>query len=311
MTPNTQGETVIIAVNRFIRHLRSAGYAAATIKSYENGLSAFSRYLERDGICAIRQVTDQTIQAYQRFVMDCSLAPESKALKLRPVKRLFEHLVASNRLLLNPAADIVELTRRSRKIGPVLTVRQVSSLMAQPDMQTPIGVRNRAIMEVLYSTGIRLGELLGLQTADVNPGDQTIFVKRGKGATQRVVPLGGRAAGILADYLANVRPLLLGNRNVTPALFLTSRGTPITAGVMRAFMREYRKKAGIATPVSPHVFRRSCATHFLQNGANIRLVQQLLGHSSLKATHQYTQVLPVELKSIHDRTHPGVDDDAD
>jgi site-specific recombinase XerD len=311
MTSNAQSEKVIVAIENFIRHLRSTGYAAATVRSYAKGLSVFGRYLERAGIDTIRQVTDQTIHAYQQFVMDCPLAPESKALKLRPVKRLFEHLVESNRLLLNPAAGIVELTRRPRKVGPVLTVGQVKRLLAQADMLTPIGVRNRAIMEVLYSTGIRLGELLGLETSDADLKARMIFVRRGKGATQRMVPLGNQAAGRLSDYLAKVRPLLLGKREVIPALFLTSRGTPITAVVVRAFLRQYQQRAGIVIRVSPHVFRRSCATHFLQNGANIRFVQQLLGHASLKATHHYTRVLPVELKDIHDKTHPGVEDDTD
>jgi integrase/recombinase XerD len=302
---------VIVAVNNFVRHLRSSGYADATVKSYEKGLAAFGRYLEEEKICTIRQVTTDTIHAYQRITMDSLLAPESKALKLRPVKRLFEHLVESNQLLLNPAADIVEISRKYRKIGPVLTPRQMKRLLSKPDMQTPIGIRNRAVMEVLYSTGIRLGELLGLQMTDVDLDSLMVFIRRGKGATQRVVPLGESAAGILAVYMSQVRPVLAEGGQATPALFLTARGTPITACVIRAFLRAYRSMAGIVTPVSPHVFRRSCATHFLQNGAHIRFVQQLLGHASLKATHCYTKVLPVDLKATHQKTHPGVDDDAD
>lgn len=302
---------VIVAVASFIRHLRLSGYAKATIRSYEKGLEAFGLFLKGKKVCTIRQVTRDTIDEYKRLTMESSLAPESKGLKLRPVKRLFEHLVQSNQLLLNPAADIVEVSRRHRKIGPVLTRSQMKRLMRQPDMQTSIGIRNRAVMEVLYSTGIRLGELLGLQVEDVDLESLMVFIRRGKGATQRVVPLGKSAADILTDYLAQVRPLLVEGRQVTPALFLTGKGTPITEGAVRAFLRIYRAKAVILTPVSPHVFRRSCATHFLQNGAHIRFVQQLLGHASLKATHHYTKVLPVELKATHDKMHPGVDDDAD
>lgn len=160
MAPEKQTEDVIVAVEGFIRHLRSAGYAAATIESYEKGLSAFGRFLQDRRISRLRQVTSKTIRDYRQSVMASPLAPESKALKLRPVKRFFEHLVRSNRLLLNPAADIVEVSRRHRKIGSVLTESHIKQLLSMPDTQTPIGARNRAVMEVLYSTGIRLGELL-------------------------------------------------------------------------------------------------------------------------------------------------------
>lgn len=141
--------------------------------------------------------------------------------------------------------------------------------------------------------------------------NQVIFVRRGKGGTQRVVPLDKQTADTLAGYLEEIRPILEKDQRVTAALFLNKRGDPITAEVIRAFLREYRLKAGIGVPVSPHVFRRSCATHFLRNGAHIRFVQQLLGHSSLRVTHQYTQVLPIELKRTHEKTHPGIEDAAD
>lgn len=302
---------VSVVIADFIRQMRASGYARATIDSYSKGLTAFGRYLQGHGINSIRKVTRETIAAYRSSVMAMSLAPESKALKLRPVKRLFEHLVRMNRLLLNPAENLVETTRKYRKIGPVLSKGQIKQLIQVPDMTTPVGVRNRAIMAVLYATGIRLRELLGLQTTDIDFTEGLLFVRRGKGTTQRVVPLGTDAADILSTYLDKVRPVLGANAVATNALFLTAKGTPMTAGALRIFLQIYRSQAGIDTPVSPHVFRRSCATHFLQSGADIRYVQQLLGHSSLKVTHYYTKVLPVDLKKTHDATHPGINDAPD
>jgi integrase/recombinase XerD len=310
MQVNTTTKDVIVAIEDFIRQLRSAGYADATIQSYVTGLKAFRLYLERRRICSFRQVTDELMTDYRNIVMATSLAPESKALKLRPVKRLFEYLVRSNRLLLNPCTGWVEISRRHRPIGPVLTISQIEHLLSIPDTKTTVGLRNRAIMEVLYSTGIRLGELLGLLVTDADLENRVIFVRRGKGSVQRVVPLGNSAVKFLSKYLAQARPALANRKRVSPSLFLTTRGTAITEGAIRSFLKKYKLHAGISIPVSPHVFRRTCATHFLQNGAGIRFVQQLLGHSSLRVTHQYTRILPVELKQTHEKTHPGVDDAA-
>jgi len=301
---------VIVAIGDFIRHMRSIGYANATIESYVRGLMDFSCFLENKRIDNVKQVTRKTIEDYKLVVMSTSLAPESKALKLRPVKRLFEHLVLTDRLLINPALNIVEVTRRNRAIGTVLSVEQIKQLLSMPNMKTPVGIRNRAIIEVFYSTGMRLGELIGLQIPDVDLDGRSIFIRRGKGAKQRVVPLGKRAANILTIYLEKTRPIHDTGKKPMDALFLTANGKPITKEVIRMFLRMYKQAAGIDRSVSPHVFRRSCATHFLQNGADIRFVQQLLGHSSLNVTHYYTRVLPVELKHTHKTTHPGVDDAA-
>lgn len=307
MRADANKNDAIVTIEHFTRQLRSSGYAEATVCSYEKGLKAFGRYLEEKRVRSFKQVTRDLMTDYRTAVMTTPLAPESKALKLRPVKRLFEHLVASNRLLLNPCSGWVEISRRQRPVGPVLTAGEVQRLLSVTDTKTAVGFRNRVIMAVLYSTGIRLGELVDLLVADVDLDSQVLCIRRGKGAVQRVVPLGERASDLVARYLERTRPLLDKNKGKFQALFLTNRATPITPGAVSAFLGQYRAKADITTPVSPHVFRRTCATHFLQNGAGIRFVQQLLGHSSLRVTHQYTRVLPVALKRTHERTHPGVE----
>ncbi len=299
---------VIIAINKFLKHLRSSGYAKNTLEGYTKGIMAFRRFLEQLGVEEIKQVSEETIKQYQLILVNSPIAPETRALKIRPVKRLFEYLVQINYLLINPADNIVECSRRQRKIGLVLSVSKMTALFKQPDMNTLVGIRNRATMELLYSTGIRLGELLGLQINDVDLEGGFVFVRRGKGARHRVVPLGDQASGFLSEYLQHVRPHHSNTDSNSQTLFLTAWGGPLSAEVIRQFLRSYRTAAGIDTPVSPHVFRRTCATHLLNAGTDIRYVQQLLGHTSLKVTHCCTKVLPVDIKNTHIKTHPGVAD---
>jgi integrase/recombinase XerD len=154
---------ILTTIVEFKQHLKAAGYAAATIDGYRKNLDQFHRFVQDLGISDMRKVTHQTIVAYQATVMDQPIAAESKALRLRPVKRLFEHLVATHKLLLNPAQGIVETCRKHRKIGPVLTFEQVKKLMVQPNLSFKAGIRDRTIMEVLYATAIRLDELLALE----------------------------------------------------------------------------------------------------------------------------------------------------
>jgi site-specific recombinase XerD len=299
---------VTLTIEEFIRHLQSTGYAVSTVELYVAGLRRFGAFLNQRRVTDLRKISPAVIEEYRIDIMSQSISPETKALRLRPVKRLFEYLVRSNRLLINPTENLIEIRRRYRKIGPVLSQKQMERLLRQPDLRKLIGIRDRAIMEILYSTGIRLGELLGLQINDVNSDDRVVFIRRGKGAIQRVVPLGSQAVEFLNMYLSGARPVHAEGDNNTKALFLTHAGNPMTEGAIRLLLRKYQQMAKIKKSASPHVFRRSCATHLLQNGADIRFVQQLLGHSSLRVTNYYTKILPVEVKKIHTQTHPGVDD---
>jgi len=235
-----------------------------------------------------------------------SIAMESKALKIRPVKRLFEYLCQTHRLLINPTEGIVETNRRNRKIGTVLTVAEVRRLFKQPNLSLRTGIRDRAIMEVLYSTGIRLDELVNLQVYHVDFKDRVLYIRKGKGKKQRVVPLGKNARNYLKEYLEKIRRWYGRKNPKERKLFLNQSGLAMTESTLRVNLRKYRDEAGIKKSVSPHTFRRSCATHLLQNGADIRYIQKLLGHRHLKTTQAYTKVMPVEIKQTHNKTHPGI-----
>ncbi len=296
---------ILTTIAEYKHHMKAVGYAPATIDSYRKNLDQFTRYLESIRISDLRKISHQTICDYQTKVNATPVSIETKALKLRPVKRLFEHLVKTHRLLINPCDGIVETCRKHRKIGPVLTIYEVKKLMAQPNMSLRTGIRDRAVMEVLYSTAIRLDELLSLEVYHVALKDRTLYIRKAKGRKQRVVPLGKPAVRFLKEYLKKIRPYYAKKNPRQRRLWLNHSGNALSAASIRDALGKYRIQARINKPVSPHTFRRSCATHLLQRGVDIRYIQKLLGHRSLKTTQQYTKVLPVEVKKTHERTHPG------
>ena len=298
---------LIITIVEFKNHMKARGYAQGTINEYIRCLNKFKAYLKERNIDDLRKVTRQVIFDYRVKVMSEPFAMETKATRIRAVKRLFEYLTSDHKLLINPAEGIVETCRRNRKIGIVLTIDEVKRLLDQPNLSLRTHIRDRAIMEVLYSTGIRLEELISLQVYNADLKDRVLYIRKGKGKKQRVVPLSKRAVKYLKEYLEKIRPWH-GRKNLKErSLFLNDSGLPLKKGSVQFFIRKYRIEAGIKKPVSPHTLRRTCATHFLQKGADIRYVQELLGHRHLRTTQFYTKVMPVEVKKTHNNTHPGVE----
>ena len=299
----------VITVVEFKNLLKSLGYAPSTIEGYSKGLERFASYLKSQGLTDLRKVTRRVISDYQEAVMKEPIAMESKALRIRPVKRLFDYLVSTHKLLINPTEGIVETCRKKRRIGPVLTLKETKQLLAQPNLSLRTGLRDRALIEVFYSTAIRLNELLYLEVSHADIKEKTLFIHKGKGAKQRVVPMGKNAAYYLKEYLTDIRPYYAKKSPRERRLFMNHSGRPMTKEAVRGSLRKYRQQAGIKKPVSPHVLRRTCATHLLQQGADIRYIQELLGHKRLETTQAYTKVLPVEVKRTHERYHPGSDDE--
>ena len=289
----------------FKRYLK-AHYAASTVVCYSQYLSYFRDYLVELGITDLKKVNHQMIRGYQERVMARDLAMETRGLMIRPVKRFFGYLLETHRLLIDPTEGIVEVTRQGRKMPPVLSIDEMKRLLEQPNLSLRMQIRDRAVMEVLYTTAIRLDELLALEIYDVDFKDRVISIRKGKGRRQRVVPLGENAIRFLKEYLEKIRPRYARRNPKERKLFLTNEGKPVSPGTIRAFLRAYRIAAGIKTTVSPHTFRRTCATHMLQQGADIRYIQQLLGHTNLRTTQIYTKVRPVDIKETHNRTHPGI-----
>lgn len=302
---------VAVTIAEYKERLKALGYADATLEVYRAGLDKFREYLGGRNIADLRTVTKQIMLDYKAQVMAGTQAAETKALRIRPVKRLFEHLTQANQLLINPAEGIIETHRRHKKIGPTLSQEEVKKLLQQPNMSLRGGIRDRAVMEVLYATAVRRNELLSLEVHDVDLRDGVIHVRKGKGRKQRVVPLGKTAAGYLKEYLEKIRPHYGRKHPKERRLFLTCEGKPLTGGALHVSLYSYRKQAGINKSASAHTLRRSCATHMLQEGADIRTIQKLLGHKSLATTQQYCKVIPVDIKKTHEEAHPNGRDKAD
>jgi integrase/recombinase XerD len=297
---------ILTTVTEFKHQLKTRGYAKATIEGYRKNLDQFTTYLTGRNIDDMKQVTRQTIADYQEYVMGGDNAVETKALKIRAVKRLFEYLEETHQLLINPTEGIVETCRKNRKIGPVLTMAEVKKLLRQPNLSLKTHVRDRAMMEVLYSTAIRLDELLHLEVYHADFADKVLYVRKGKGNKQRVVPLGKHALRYLREYLEKVRPFYARKNPRERRIFLLNTGLAMTPPSVRGILFKYRKQAGIEKSASPHTLRRSCATHLVQNGADIRYIQKLLGHRHVSTTQAYIKIMPVEVKKTHEKTHPGV-----
>lgn len=294
-------------ITEYKKQLAAQGYAANTVILYGQGLALFQAYLTAAGIADLRAVTSATLAAYRAMVMSGPQAKETKALRLRPIKRLFEYLTGHHRLLINPAEGLVEICRKNRKLGPTLTPAEMQRLLAQVPPDSPIGIRDRALLETLYATGLRIGELLSLELQDLDLREGVVKVRRGKGRKERVVPLGQRAASYLHAYLVEVRPNILRPAAPELRLFLNGKGAPLSYGCVLDRLRRCAAQAGLSRTPSPHTFRRSCATHLLAAGADIGFIQELLGHSQLSTTQRYVKVVPLELKKTHQETHPHGD----
>lgn len=224
--------------------------------------------------------------------------------KLGALKAYFSWLVRQNVIQANPASEL-ELPRPEKRLPTeTLTAAQIDAIMAVPDLADPLGLRDRAILEVFYATGLRRAELTRLEVSDLHPERRTLRVRQGKGRKDRVVPLGERAAHWLARYRDEVRPRLLVHV-AEQALFLTSYGAAFNPDVLSRQVAATFKKAGLSRPGSCHLLRHTCATHLLEGGADIRFIQQLLGHEKLETTAIYTEVTITQLQAVHERCHPA------
>jgi integrase/recombinase XerD len=213
----------------------------------------------------------------------------------------YRFLVSEGRIALNPAR-LMAIPKLYRHLPDVLSRDEAETLLLQPDTTTMAGKRDRAILELLYATGLRVTELIGLRMTNINL-EAGYIRTMGKGAKERIIPMGTKAIDSLKEYLTNSRASLL-KRGEFPHLFLNSRGRPITRQGLWKIIRNYALKAGIARTVTPHTLRHSFATHLLEGGADLRSVQIMLGHADISTTQIYTHVARERLKEIHEKYHP-------
>ncbi len=293
------------AITDYLHHLAGLGHAATTLASSRNTLNLFAGYLKLQGITDMLQVTADIITDYKQQVMATTLAATTKQKRLRSVVRLFTWLKKTHALLINPAEGLADDIRVGRKIMPILTVEEVQKLLAQPDLSIQTGLRNRAIIELFYSSALRRSELCGLKVHDLDLSGRLVTVRSGKGGKDRIVPVGKTACHYLRCYLDEVRSGFAGKNPVNESLFLTHQGSTLAGGTIKDFLRRYQQQAGITKQRGSHILRRSCASHMLSGGADLRSIQELLGHEHLHTTQLYTFIAPVDLKEAHRQYHPG------
>ncbi len=297
--------TFLDGMTALLSHLRLKKYSPATIDNYGDQLKRFGEWLAQQATHDLRQLTKQDIRDYQAYVKQEPIGRETQALRLRAVKRLFNHLVDQATILLDPTEGIQEVSRKEKLPRPILTKKEIDKLLAAPNISLPQGVRDRALMEVLYATGVRVGELEKATIHHVDLQTQTLQVRHAKGGRPRTVPLGKTATKWLKEYLTQVRPRLSKRRPFERTLFLVRGGKPLLQTMIRCLLQQYRKQAKVKKSVTPHILRHTCATHMMQQGADIRAIQQLLGHINLKSTTIYTRVVALDVKTTHSQYHPN------
>jgi integrase/recombinase XerD len=292
----------------FTERLRVKNYSPSTRAAYTTELRFFFDYLKEKGVSDIKSVTVDLLKEYQLALF---AQKEAKGLtvayvcmKTRAVKRFFEHLEASGLLLVNPAEQIKEPKIESRLPRAVLTEDEARNIMNQPKLKTLIGVRDRCVLEVLYSTGVRLEELTNLTIFDCDLQGGLLRVNKGKGSKDRVVPMGKHAVRFLKEYIAKVRPHYTRTNRQLKTLFMNHLCRPLAKQTVEVLVKNYAKQAGVQKQVTPHVFRHTFATELLRNGADITSVQKMLGHADLRNTHIYTRVAGCDVKKTHSMSHP-------
>ena len=294
----------------YFEALKSRNYAQGTIEGRIDALKMFLSWAADRELKLAGQITRPILETYQRWLWRY-LRPNGKSLswttqraKLGTLKDWFRWLTRQNVLLHNPASEI-EMPRMEKRLPKeVLSQTEVERLLAVPDLNDPLGIRDRALLELFYSTGMRRTELCCLEMSDLNTERRTIHIRKGKGNKDRMVPVGQRAIQWLERYLKEVRPRLsLDTR--TLALFLTGYGEPFNPDVISRMVTDWMEKANLVKRGSCHMLRHTCATHMLEGGADIRYIQQLLGHAKLDTTAIYTEVSIKQLQEVHARCHPA------
>ncbi|MGB9720404.1 MAG: tyrosine recombinase [bacterium] len=284
----------------FENFLISQGSELNTIQSYLSDIKQLWFFLDSNKIGIIHART-RDLRNFIHSLFDMGLSPVSINRKISAMRVYYDYLFSNNRIVSNPADDL-ELLKVGRKLPLILSVDEANAIVESANEQTPAGLRDRMCLELLYGAGLRISELLNLKVADIIMNEELLSII-GKGNKQRFVPFGKKAFKSIREYLQNGRSSLLKNRK-TSYLVLNTRGGKLSRMGFLKILRKYLIKSGIRKRVTPHTFRHSYATHLLQAGADLRAVQELLGHSDISTTQIYTHIDREYLKEIHRQFHP-------
>jgi integrase/recombinase XerD len=289
-------------VNEFINYLAvERGLAQNTLESYGRDLRQFNTFLQNSQLDFIRNSNRDTILSYLNSLQVKGRAVSTISRNLAAIKSFYQYLVREHHIEKDPAVNL-ESPKLEKKLPKILTITEVEELLKQPNAFQPTGLRDKAMLELLYATGIRVSELISLNISDVNL-DMGYIKCYGKGAKERIVPLGSIAAKCVQEYIGKGRPKLVRTYE-EPSLFVNHHGNRLTRQGFWKIIKKYALEASITKEITPHTLRHSFATHLLENGADLRSVQEMLGHADISTTQIYTHVTKNRLKEVYDKTHP-------
>ena len=295
---------------RFITYREERQYSAYSQRALMHGLRYFLQWCETRGLEQANEITRPILEQYQRYLHQYRksnghpLSAKTQNGRITPLKAWFSWLVRNHHILSNPASDLDYVREGTRLPCDILSVTQIEHVMRQPDISTALGLRNRAILETFYSTGMRRLELAQLACTDIHYEREVVNIREGKGQQDRVIPIGTRALHWIQRYLSEGRDSLL-YHGPCPSLFVDNLGQALHPDTLSGLVKQYLREADITISGACHLFRHSCATQMLDNGADVRYVQALLGHKHLNTTAIYTHVSIQKLKEIHKSTHPA------
>jgi len=290
----------------FVEHLKVLNRSPATIKAY---MDPVAKYLT-DNKQNIKAVTRTDMETYIATLYDYRKKDHTKyttgtiCMKIRSLKRFFEFLEQSNIIFINPMEYISEPQKDKTIPRAILTRKEITKLLDQPNLGTKTGIRDRTVLEVFYSTGIRLAELCGLTIYDADLQGKMLRVNQGKGRKDRVVPLGRHAVRFLREYIGKIRPYFTRKNRSSRILFINQLGNPLSKAAVSIMFRTYAKQSEIDKKISAHTLRHTFASQLVKNGADVVAVQKMLGHSDLKTTQGYISALAINVKKAHTKSHP-------
>ena len=291
-----------ILVDQYINYLiLEKGLSKNTIESYSRDISRYVEYLKQKGVKQILDADTPLILTYLISLRDGGLKARSTARHLVTLRGFYRYLV-QEKIIKHDPARLLDLPKSGLKLPDVLSVSEIKLLLSTPDTQTPLGLRNAAMIELLYAAGLRVSELVNLKLLSINT--EAGFVRViGKGSKERIVPIGNYAKNIIDHYVKTARSLLL-KGGVSHYMFVARAGKPMTRQGFWKLLKQYALQAGIAKKITPHSFRHSFASHLLEGGADLRAVQVMLGHTDISTTQIYTHVAREHLKQMHEKYHP-------
>ena len=288
-------------IKDFENFLIAEGDELSTIQTYVCDVTQLATFLTMQHNKELVSASIDDLRTYVHAIYDTGLMPASINRKISSIRSFYRFLIFAKKIEANPSTDL-ELMKVGRKLPVILSIAEITKIIEVAKENTPLVLRDRACLEILYGAGLRISELLGVRLADLDLVNHLVKVV-GKGNKQRIVPFGKKAAKSIEHYLANGRPGLVRDR-VVPFLVLNARGKRMSRMGFLKILRKYRIKAGINKRVTPHMFRHSFATHLLEAGADLRAVQELLGHVSLATTQNYTHVTMDRLTKVFRQAHP-------